>query len=357
MPIGTEFFLAIQLAAGNTSAILRWTAAVPAVSWIEFGTTTDLGFASAPLGPHTEHSCLLAGLSPGTEYFFQLVAEVDGQPTRSLLHTFRTAGEWILDNPAASYAGNWSLGTSASDKYGTNYHYAGTVTGDPTASATFEPNLFTPGRYDLYVWYPQGSNRSARAPFLIHDRNGTVTLPINQTTGGGGWRLLASDRSFGAGTEGFVRLLNNTGETNRVVLADAIRLVYASHQDPPPPGFVPEWWAQFYFGTTVDGRLDPDADGYSNHAEFVCGTEPDNPQSHLQLRIDSPAPDVRRAVFTPFHPGRVYRLERTEAVTPPIWTTLTDLAPTESGPGQATITDTSPATGPQFYRLRIELLP
>jgi uncharacterized lipoprotein YddW (UPF0748 family) len=354
---GIELFHDLRLAAGRTSAILQWTTREPAVSWIEFGPTSDLGLATPALAPEIGHDRMLSGLDPDTQYFYRLMAEVSGRPYRSPQHAFRTAGESILDNPLASYTGSWSLGTSATDKYSTNYRYAGTVSGLPTATATFRPNLATAGRYDIYAWHPQGGNRSTLAPFLISDRDGSLTVLMDQTTGGGAWQLIAANRSFGVGSNGSVQLLNNTGESSRIVLADAVRFVYAPNQDPPPSGATPDWWTEFYFGAGMDGQLDPDGDGYSNHAEFVCGTNPQDPSSLLELRIDSSSPGVRQVVFSPFHAGRIYLLERRGELTSTAWTALTDFAPVGIGQLKAVITDTETVSGPLFYRLRVGLPP
>ena len=91
--------------------------------------------ASTPVvrSPSTNREVLLAGLSPSQTLFFRVAARTNSGDFRSGLRTLRTAGELILDNPAAAFSGSWTAGTSATDKYGTNYHCAGTAAGSATA--------------------------------------------------------------------------------------------------------------------------------------------------------------------------------------------------------------------------------
>jgi hypothetical protein len=136
----------------------------------------------------------------------------------------------IVDNPAATFTGTWASSASANDKYGVDYRTVSTTQGGATATATFRPNFSTGGRYDVYVWFPSISKGSAVAPFLIADTSGNLTTNVSQTTGTGGWRLLAAGRDFAPGTNGYVRLSNNTGQSGKAVVADAVRWVYSADQ-------------------------------------------------------------------------------------------------------------------------------
>jgi len=49
-----------------------------------------------------------------------------------------------------------------------------------------------------------------------------VTIQVNQTTNGGKWNLITT-KSFATGTTGYVKLGNGTGESSKVVMADAVR--------------------------------------------------------------------------------------------------------------------------------------
>ncbi len=74
---------------------------------------------------------------------------------------------------------------------------------------------------------------------MISHSGGNETVYLDQTGNGGSWQLLASSKQFAAGTNGFVRLSNNSGESGRVVMADAVRFVYSPNQFLPPIVAVP----------------------------------------------------------------------------------------------------------------------
>jgi hypothetical protein len=139
----------------------------------------------------------------------------------------------ILDNPAATFTGSWSLAGAASDEYGPNYNVIGTVNHGTLATATFAPSIGTAGRYNVYLWFPTISSGFNAAQFIISDVDGAVTNSVDESTGSGGWKLLAMDTAFGQGAAGFVRL-NNGGSPNKNVVADAVRWVYSENQLAPP---------------------------------------------------------------------------------------------------------------------------
>ena len=142
--------------------------------------------------------------------------------------------EIIIDDPDANFAGDWSPGTLSGDKYGSTYRFAFSVTSAPTATATFVPDIPTTGHYDVQVWYPQGGNRVTDAAHQITSDDGTITVLVNQTTNGGGWRTLVMGKRFAQGTNGFVRLLNHGAVADKVTMADAVRFVFSTNQSHPP---------------------------------------------------------------------------------------------------------------------------
>ena len=76
-----------------------------------------------------------------------------------------------MDNANAALAGTWTTGTSSLDKFGSDYLFASTAA---ASTATYAPKIETPGLYDVYVWYPQGGNRSTNAPFLLAFNGGMM---------------------------------------------------------------------------------------------------------------------------------------------------------------------------------------
>lgn len=126
----------------------------------------------------------------------------------------------IVDNTSASFScsANWATGTSSTDKYGSDYRYRSTAAvSDP---ATWQPTLST-RTYAVYAWWPQGSNRSPAAPYIVHYNGGTATVTQNQQTNGGKWNLLGT-WSF---TNGNNVQLSCWAASGYVVIADAIKFV------------------------------------------------------------------------------------------------------------------------------------
>jgi hypothetical protein len=143
----------------------------------------------------------------------------------SIYATFVNTGtDLILDNTnsAATFDGLWQTGTGSLDKFGPDYRFASTAVGGQS-NAIFRPYIYNPGFYDVFVWYPQGSNRATNAPWTVYYDGGSVSMAIDQTVNGGSWVLLGSSLPFQKGTNGYVRLSNDTGYSGKVVLADAVR--------------------------------------------------------------------------------------------------------------------------------------
>lgn len=181
----------------------------------------------------------------------------------SALGVFHSGG-FIVDNGTSGYAevGTWSSSANAGF-YGSNSRW--TNTGTDGRTATWTPNVSHTAKYEVYAWWVAGSNRANNALYTIHHRNGSNTVPANQTINGGGWRLLGT-YDFQAGTGGRV-VLSNNAQASKVVSADAIRLLYKGPASPlevitdnTDPGFTASsnWWtstgAPGYLGSNFHVR-------------------------------------------------------------------------------------------------------
>lgn len=126
----------------------------------------------------------------------------------------------IVDNSNSGFSAssNWSTGTSAADKYGSNYRFHNTQA--VSDLAVWTASLPSSKTYSVYAWWSQGTNRSATAPYMVVHSSGTTTVQKNQQTGGGAWQLLGS-WPMNAGSNQ-VRLSCWT-TTGYVVIADAIK--------------------------------------------------------------------------------------------------------------------------------------
>ncbi len=337
------------------SAFITWSTTLGASSQVQYGTTPSYGsLSSLDATSRTNHSVLLTGLVTNMSYYFEVVS-ASGTNLATATGTFSTAGPLIVQAPQATYTGVWTIATSSpgNDQYSSSYKYASTTTGLDSAEAFFRPTIITPGYYDVYIWYSEGANRSANVPVLTSFQGGSVSTNINQTVPGGNWQLLTADQYFPAGTNGFVRIGNGTGETGKVVIADAAQWVYSAGQDAPTNGTVPAWWANFYFATnTVNGSA-LGSNGYSFFANYVIGTSPVDPTSTLNFSI-SPLKHGIQATFSPWQGGNTYGLQSTTSLIHPAWTNVPNLTVTQDTNGDGVIVYTNTSGAQAFYRLSVQ---
>lgn len=122
-----------------------------------------------------------------------------------------------------SSTGTWNPGTYGGG-YNDDYTFAD-CSSTVTATYKWTPTIPETAIFDVYCWYNAGSNRAADANYTIRHADGTKSVQINQQTNGAQWVLLSSGLKFNAGTAGYVMLDNKA--SNNVVIADAIRWVYA----------------------------------------------------------------------------------------------------------------------------------
>ncbi|MCL6518209.1 MAG: family 10 glycosylhydrolase [Armatimonadetes bacterium] len=224
-----------------TIAKILWDTDEVATSQVEYGPTSTYGYqTSEDMTLVTSHTVQLTGLVPSTLYHYRTKSK-DAANNQAVSgdYTFMTASsevvdDIIIDNPQCELYGSWSTGTSSTDKYGTNYYYCTTATSE-TKWAKWRPNILVGGNYDVYCWYPQGSNRSTRAPYTVYWNGGSQLIEVNQQINGGRWNLLVTSKPHVIGTTQYTKLGNGTGETSLNVMADAIKYVFAAGADTQPP--------------------------------------------------------------------------------------------------------------------------
>src|SRR5439155_19824914 len=77
---------------------------------------------------------------------------------------------------------------------------------------------------------PSISKRATSTHILIRAVGTHMNLTLSQAAGSGGWKLLASALNFARGTNGYVRVSNNTGTGGKNVAADAFRWAFSTVQ-------------------------------------------------------------------------------------------------------------------------------
>jgi hypothetical protein len=131
--------------------------------------------------------------------------------------------EIIVDDTQATFApseSDWTF--PLGEGYGGSHYKA---KGDGSATCTWTFNVSEAGNYNVYAWWPQGSNRATDTPYTINYSGGleSDTVLVNQQRNGSRWNCLGTYYFTGGGSENIV--LSNDATTGTYVMADAIRLV------------------------------------------------------------------------------------------------------------------------------------
>jgi hypothetical protein len=140
------------------------------------------------------------------------------------------------------------------------------------------------------------------------------------------------------------------------VIADAVQLTFNAGQDLPTNNTPPSWWLNYYFGTnTVNASQDPDGDGYSTLAEYVVGTAPTDPSSHLRVWGQAAPGGGVQVIFSPYYynSGRQYQLQSRSGLTNSVWTNLPPLTVTTNASGYGVMTVTNLSGSQHFLRLSV----
>ena len=123
-----------------------------------------------------------------------------------------------------SFYGNFGPNGTDTNCFGTNYCYK--AQGGGAAFAQFRPAIVIAGKYDLFQWHPFLTNASSGTPFVIGTPGGTNTVLVNQQTNSGNWSFVGRF-DFSAGTNNFIRVLDNFSDAANFALVDGIKLMYA----------------------------------------------------------------------------------------------------------------------------------
>ena len=186
------------------------------------------GGVGDPAAAPTRSGADLSGTAP--------VAAPTGVPAASAVNGWPlpagAAAGFTIDNAGAAFgviAGNW--GTCSYDGcegvgYPPDFRYADP--GCTSCEARFELKIPKDGVYDIWAWWPKGTDRATDTPFTIQFAGGSVTVNVDQQNNGSQWYRLAQ-KPFRAGEPASITVRgSSTGFAN----ADAVALTPAAGTDP-----------------------------------------------------------------------------------------------------------------------------
>ena len=273
-------------------------------------------YSTTPRGVYQAHTDELRSL-------IGLTAQASDLPTNTVT---------IVDDADTNHVtltGAWTLSTSTTGYYGADYiHDGNTLKG--AKSVLFRPDVPLAGRYQVYLRWTGGANRSTNTPVDINAADGTHTLLINQMIDSGGWALLGT-YPFVLGNTGTIVL--RTTNTTGYVIADAVLLGAAFPLD---PNFTGSPWE------------DDDGDAVCNYVEWLNGTDPLDPTSFIKASLTdhAGASSLRFETLA----GKSYTIQYCDAFGTP-WKTLQTITASPYTQ-EITFTDPLPRTNAtRFYRL------
>lgn len=354
--------VAPKVSPGSRSVLVTWQTLTPTRGRVIVNSQGSQGstVGSSDNRLDTRHSILVSDLPVAdspilSRFWVRIVSEAPGKETNwSHAIQFSPAfwpteiGEWDVRR-----TGDWTFFEVGSPPLHNGFWQTPATSGAPTATARWISAVEVTGFYDIeFCTFPAAGSFPALYSIVTPRTNFTVRVNHSSAMTNG---ILAANLLLRRGERAEVRLDNRSVSGSSQVAACRMRWKYRPNQDPPPQDAVPLWWSDHFFAQFVEPVDDPDNDGSSNYAEFVLGTDPTNPASHLGLSLQPAEVTGWNVLFSPFTPGRVYTLESATDLTEPNWAPVENAQLRVAETGEGCLHDPSNEPGMRFYRLKVQL--
>jgi hypothetical protein len=158
-------------------------------------------------------------------YYVTALDRLDTESAVSAGRTVTGSGAFsaIVDNTDSgrfTASANWGTSTFSAQRYGTDYRYANPQSVSDVA--WFKVNIPATASYKVQIWYPANSGYNSSTPFIVATTSGTVSVPVDQRSGGGTWVTLGT-YTLAAGDHNVVGVSRWTAGTGYVI-ADAVKV-------------------------------------------------------------------------------------------------------------------------------------
>ena len=142
-------------------------------------------------------------------------------------------GELIIDDSDAGFSTSFvqdpwrEYVEPGGEHYSSTHHYNAQI-GPGEDTATWSFRVPQQGRYHVYAWWVEGTERPHDVPYTIHDLEGLTTVRVDQRVDGGQWNSLGT---FCFLQDGSVEV-SDDASSGQDIIADAVRLVYEAPMSP-----------------------------------------------------------------------------------------------------------------------------
>ncbi|MGI8905196.1 MAG: N-acetylmuramoyl-L-alanine amidase [Candidatus Sumerlaeaceae bacterium] len=158
------------------------------------------------------HRQLTSTACPG-DYLYSKMSTIESEISKK-----QNGGAVTYYDYTPDVSTNWIESSYADDRLGSVYYYRSTAAvSDP---ATFICNTSGAGLYDIYAWWPAGTNRSSTTPFILPDN---TTVYVNQQINGGQWNKIGTNQ-FNVSGNHYVKVSCWT-TAGYFVMADGVKMV------------------------------------------------------------------------------------------------------------------------------------